>query len=827
MSAFITKSNPQLDIAFEFVTKTNQSVFLTGKAGTGKTTFLQRVKAQTGKRVTIVAPTGVAAINAGGVTIHSLFQLPFNPFIPNTDSNSTQFRPAVESRRFSKEKINLIKSIDLLVIDEISMVRCDLLDAVDSVLRQFRNRNKPFGGVQLLLIGDINQLAPVAKDEEWQLLREHYDTIFFFSSTALKLNFPVIVELQHIFRQTDTTFIDILNKVRNNAMDAASFELLNNRLKRSIFENNEDDGYITLSTHNASAKQINRDKLEKLVVKSFFFQAKVTGEFSEYAYPTDENLELKNGAQVMFIKNDTAKEKRYFNGKIGTISRISQDKITVSTDEIDEIEVGIEEWTNIKYTLNPETKSIDENNIGSFKQFPLKLAYAITIHKSQGLTFDKVIIDAQAAFSSGQVYVALSRCRTLEGIILSTPISVQSIKSDLKIDRFNDLISKEVLDDAKLEKAKLDYQESLLMDLLDYEPLRRPLYYLHKLVFENSPPINNKSIEFVAEITQLSDKEIGTILRNFQTQIKSLTLDGPLPENNEFLIERLQKGSVYFAEKISQILLPLQLFSVDTDNKTIKESIQRATTNLNKAIFISHQCFLFCTQGFNALGYAQTRVNAEIDFEKRNSQQSASGKVLIPRNVNHPELYKALRELRNNLAQENGVEEFKIFPQKTLISIVNVLPIDFKTLESIKGIGKVTSKRFGMVLLELVQSYCDKNSIVPNAHEEIKIKKEVGESARISYQMFLLNPSVLEIAKERGFAISTINAHLAPYLEDNLLSIERFLSHEKIEGLTDFFTKNKEVSYLDAKEILGEEYSYTDLRFFMNYWKGKLKETVV
>jgi hypothetical protein len=825
MSTMITKSNPQLDIAFEFVTKTNQSVFLTGKAGTGKTTFLQRVKSHTGKRVTIVAPTGVAAINAGGVTIHSLFQIPFNPYIPNTDSNANSFNPAVEIRRFSKEKINLIKSIDLLVIDEISMVRCDLLDAVDSVLRQFRNRSKPFGGVQLLLIGDINQLAPVVKDDEWQLLRDYYETVFFFSSRALKLNFPVIVELQHIFRQTDTTFIDILNKVRNNALDSESLQLLNNRLNRTIFDHNQDDGYITLTTHNATAKQINRDKLEKLPETSFFFQAKITGEFSEYAFPTDENLELKNGAQVMFIKNDGAKEKRYFNGKIGRITKISQDSITVSTEDIDEIEVGIEEWTNIKYTLNSETKLIEENNIGSFKQFPLKLAYAITIHKSQGLTFDKVIVDAQAAFSSGQVYVALSRCRTLEGIILSTPISAQSIKSDTKIDQFNTRISNEVLDEAKLEKAKFNYQESLLMDLLDYEHLRRPLHYLHKLVFENSPPIHIKSHEFLSEIVKRSDKEIGSIMRNFQNQIKLLLTDEILPENHEFLIERLKKGSVYFAQKISEILVPLQLFTVDTDNKTIKDTIHRTSENLGKSIAIYHHCFMFCAKGFDAVGFAQTRVNAEIDYDKGRSQRTKPDKIIVPKNAVHPELYIALRETRNNLAQEQGVEEYKIFPQKSLIGIVNALPTDFKTLESIKGIGKATSNKYGMIVLEIVQQYCDKNNIIPTPLENVNVIKEIGESARLSYKMFLLNPSVSDIAKERGLVESTINGHLSPYLEDGLLSIERFLSQEKIDYLTEFYTKNAEIGNSEAKELLGENYSFTDLRFFRSYWKWKLKET--
>lgn len=810
-----TLSNPQLDMAFDYVVNTNRSVFLTGKAGTGKTTFLHRLKKNTPKRITIVAPTGVAAINAGGVTIHSLFQLPFSPFIPN--------HSAVEPKKFSRDKINLIKSIDLLVIDEISMVRCDVLDAIDSVLRQFRNRYKPFGGVQLLLIGDINQLAPVAKDEEWELLRDYYETVFFFSSNALKENFPVIVELKHIFRQSDRVFIDLLNKVRNNIMDDETFELLNSRLNPEVFENNEDEGYITLSSHNITAKTINADRLERLEGKSYFYKAEITGDFSEYSYPTDENLELKLGAQVMFLKNDTAKEKRFFNGKIGKIVKIDKDNITVSTDELEGIEVGKETWTNIKYTLNPETKSIDEKEIGSFTQFPLKLAYAITIHKSQGLTFDKVIIDAQAAFSSGQVYVALSRCRTLEGIILSTPISNKSIRLDFNINLFNKSISDENLTETELHKAKFDYQESLLADLLDFGQIQKPLVYLQRQLIENSPPIDAKSIELITNVLSKSEKEIGSVLFSFQKQVKELLPKADLPENNVYLKERLTKAATYFESKIKEILTePLKDFFIVTENKAIKETITKALETVKKSVFIKRECFKYCGTDFSALGYAQARANADIDFEKINPTRSGKERTRASRISNHPELYETINELRKGYAMENGVEDFQIFTLKALLGISNNLPTNFKALESINGIGKVTSKRFGVEIIEAVKSYCEKNNIEPPTliEEEKKPKREIGETHKMSYTMFTNGKSITEIAAERGLAESTIYGHLSQCVINGALKLEQLIPKEKIEVLETFYSENPEILLTDAKLKLGDDYPFGELRLFQNYWLG-------
>jgi hypothetical protein len=407
--------NPQLDLAFNFVQFTDKHIFLTGKAGTGKTTFLQNLKKTSLKRMAVLAPTGVAAINAGGVTIHSFFQLAFGPYIPGSNSK--------EVKRFNKEKLNLIRCLDLLVIDEISMVRADTLDNIDEVLRKFKDPRKPFGGVQLLMIGDLHQLAPVVKDDDWKALRDYYPSMYFFNSRALQKTSHVSIELKHIYRQSDDRFINLLNCVRENRIDKDILFQLNERYVKD-FRPSEDEGYITLTTHNNAAHEINSKRLSDLKGKVFTFTATVEGDFPEFSFPTAFKLEIKIGAQVMFAKNDPSRDRLFYNGKIGRITRISEETVYVKCPG-DAIEIAVEplEWHNIKYELNAESKEVTEKVIGKFVQHPLKLAWAITIHKSQGLTFEKAIIDANAAFAHGQVYVALSRCKSLEGLVLSSQLA--------------------------------------------------------------------------------------------------------------------------------------------------------------------------------------------------------------------------------------------------------------------------------------------------------------------------------------------------------------------------------------------------------------------
>lgn len=455
------EENKELKAAWEFVEKTGRSVFLTGKAGTGKTTFLRDVVSNSSKRVVVVAPTGIAAINAGGVTIHSFFQLPLHPFIPGAK---------IESKfAFSKEKRSIIHTIDVLVIDEISMVRSDLLDAVDSVLRRFRDRTKPFGGVQLLMIGDLQQLTPVVTDEEADLLSRYYATPYFFGSHALSKIDYVTIELRQIYRQQDEGFVSILNAVRSGRPSAEVIAALNERYIHD-FSPEQEEGYIRLATHNSTANSYNEEQLNRLDGEIHRFDASISGTFPEYSYPTEVSLELKVGAQVMFVKNDPSCEKRYYNGKIGHVAEFLEDMILVKCPGDDEL-IAVErlEWENSRYVINEQTQEMETEVQGVFCQYPLKLAWAITIHKSQGLTFDKAIIDAAASFASGQVYVALSRCRTLEGIVLATPLRQSAVMTDLRVEDYiqqQEQAAGESL--GRLETIKQEYFRELLGEMFDF-----------------------------------------------------------------------------------------------------------------------------------------------------------------------------------------------------------------------------------------------------------------------------------------------------------------------------------------------------------------------
>ena len=447
------ENNPELQLAWQFIENTGTHLFLTGKAGTGKTTFLRRLKEHTPKRMVVLAPTGIAAINAGGVTIHSFFQLSFAPFVPETTFNSSQTH-----YRYSKEKRNIIRSMDLLVIDEISMVRADLLDAVDATLRRYRDREKPFGGVQLLMIGDLQQLAPVVKDNEWELLRKHYETPYFFASHALKETVYMTIELKKVYRQSDTFFLSLLNKIRENKADDEVLNELNRRYQPG-FQPQKEEGYIRLTTHNYQAQKVNDRELASLSGKAYHFRAEIEGDFPEYSYPADELLTIKEGAQIMFLKNDPSSEKRYYNGMIGEVVTVNDAGIIVrGKGNKSEFQLLPEEWGNYKYVLNEETKEITEVIEGTFRQYPIRLAWAITIHKSQGLTFERAIIDARNSFAHGQTYVALSRCTSLEGLVLKSKISSRDIFIRKEIVEFSQIFNNQALIEKSLKESEAELQ---------------------------------------------------------------------------------------------------------------------------------------------------------------------------------------------------------------------------------------------------------------------------------------------------------------------------------------------------------------------------------
>lgn len=697
-----TAENHLLMLAKEYVLHTDSHVFLTGRAGTGKTTFLRELFSKSVKRMIITAPTGVAAINAGGVTLHSFFQLPFGPFIPGGHAHD---RMQKRMFRFSKEKKQIIRGLDLLVIDEISMVRADLLDAVDAVLKQHRRNTLPFGGVQLLMIGDLHQLAPVARRDEWSVLSDHYNTAYFFSSHALADTRMVTIELRHVYRQSDETFLDVLNRVRSSRMDTRVMETLNQRYVRG-FTPEDNSGYITLTTHNAAADGINKDRLAALEGNPCFLEAEVSGEFPEYNFPTFDILELKKGAQVMFLRNDTSVQKKYYNGKIGRISRISEEEIgIICPDEPEEIVLKPVEWENIKYTIEPETKEIREEIIGRFKQFPLKPAWAITIHKSQGLTFDKAVIDVQNAFSHGQVYVALSRCRTLEGLVLSSPVPDRGIGADQAVLDFLEEQKTNMPDEDSLQRAKISFQQKLILECFDFNTLQNRLNYTARLLLGNRTRIQVSGLPDIQAVQASAGEEIFAVAEKFRRQLQSLFKEDVLPEADDKIIERTSKASKWFHEKFSFIFDDImeKLF-VETDNKELQKQLDNAVENLRREIRIKHAGVKSCHNGFFLAGCLACISKEKLDIpEKKRRKEKVP--VYTESDISHPRLFESLRQWRLDQAKEQNVPAYVILQQKALIQVAVNLPENEKELGKLKGIGKATLKKYGREILDRVADY--------------------------------------------------------------------------------------------------------------------------
>ncbi len=712
--------NRELNLAENFVQYTGSHIFLTGKAGTGKTTFLTRLKENTAKRMIITAPTGVAAINAGGVTLHSFFQLPFGPFIPGSEA-CEQSRQRLF--RFSKEKKRIIKSLDLLVIDEISMVRADLLDSVDAVLRRHRRNDQPFGGVQLLMIGDLHQLSPVAKQDEWQLLKQYYESVYFFSSHALDQAELVTIELKHIYRQSDARFIKLLNRVRDNRLDAATIEIINQRYIEN-FTPKKDEGYITLTTHNNSADSINKSRLSALREKEHRFEAEVSGEFPEHTFPTPGTLVLKVGAQVMFLRNDTSIEKRYYNGKIGKIKSISGRQICITCPgESEDIMVEAVEWENIKYKVDQENKEIQEDIIGKFKQFPLKLAWAITIHKSQGLTFDKAVVDAESAFAHGQVYVALSRCKTLAGMVLRSRIPSRGIETEDSVLNFIEKARQNPPSENRLQAAKVFYQQQLLLGCFDFQLLHNRLNYFVRLLAGNTRLVQISGVSDLVRLRELADKQIFVVSEKFKQQLRTIFLQQSLPESDVYILERIGKASQWFQDNFSLIFDDLvQNFQMETDNKELRKKTDNALNNLKQEILLKLAGIKSCEKGFSPPRYLRSISKAEVAFipEKRKKSQTP---VYSETDIEHPELFRHLKDWRSRMAKKQGLAHFQILHQRVLIQIVVNLPDNRTHLKKIKGVGKKTLEKYGDDILALVAGYRKKHGIdrvkLPDAKNKV------------------------------------------------------------------------------------------------------------
>ncbi len=584
-------SNTIFKLAADFVNNTSRHLFLTGKAGTGKTTFLKYIKGNSHKNTVVVAPTGVAAINAGGVTMHSFFQLPFGPYIPSTKSAFTSNNDEITDKhslftniRFNGDKRILLEELELLVIDEISMVRADMLDAMDAILRHFRKKPQfPFGGVQVLYIGDMFQLPPVVPNNEWEILNPYYESPFFFSAKAIAEAPPLYIELKKIYRQSEHLFIDLLNRVRNNCLNQEDYNLLNSRYKPN-FTPTVSEKFITLSSHNRKADAINAEELAKLKTKLHLFNAAITGEFSDKALPTERELQLKEGAQVMFIKNDSGTERRYYNGKLATIKSIRENEIIVTTnDENEDLKLEKETWRNVRYSFVKESDSIKEEELGSFTQYPIRLAWAITIHKSQGLTFEKAIIDAGASFAAGQVYVALSRCTSLNGVVLLSKINPSAIATDPRILAF---AQKEAVTDelaVLLKKEQAGYLSKALIKSFDWKKLIASVQDFAALVPAKKIPDGSAKSLCNQLFESLSRQAITA--EKFQNQLEQIL--NPVNGSPDPIIiqDRCSKAIVYFVNAIGkEILIPLENHIASLGNTSGFKKYAASVTSITENI---------------------------------------------------------------------------------------------------------------------------------------------------------------------------------------------------------------------------------------------------
>lgn len=721
------EQNSELAFAWQFIENTGTHLFLTGKAGTGKTTFLRKLKRESPKRMVVIAPTGIAAINAGGVTIHSFFQIPFAPYVP--ESSFSTNGQATYRFRFGKEKINIIRSMDLLVIDEISMVRADLLDAVDEMLRRYRDRHKPFGGVQLLMIGDLQQLAPVVKDEEWQMLKKYYDTPYFFSSRALKQTEYCTIELKTVYRQSDGAFLDLLNRIRENHCDPQVLEALNRRYLPD-FQPRKEEGYIRLVTHNYQAQRINNYELEQLPGCSYAFRATIDGKFPEYSYPTDELLELKKGAQVMFVKNDSSGEHRYYNGMIGEVTDLSADSIEVrAKDSTAAFLLQEEEWANAKYVLDEESKEIVEDIEGTFRQFPLKLAWAITIHKSQGLTFERAIIDASSSFAHGQAYVALSRCKTLEGLVLSAPLSAKAVISDRAVDRFTEEARRNEPDEDRFHSLQRTYFHELLSGLFDFRPLEQSLQRYVRLIDEHLYKLYPKQLAaYKAEAERFHEKVV-IVAQKFGMQYNRLIDAAQNYATDETLQERIAAGAGYFKKEMEpQYLVLIKERVLATDNKELKKQLNTAKEELNTLFLLKDDLLAYViAHGFRTAEYLRQKAILSIgdsalsgkedlkrrglldavekNIRERKKKESATPAVQVPSDVLHPELYDRLVAWRNSEASRLGLPVYTVIQQKAILGISNLLPADKAMLVRIPYFGKKGVEKYGDIILEMVHGY--------------------------------------------------------------------------------------------------------------------------
>ncbi len=822
---FSPKHTPAFDLAWHFVAETSDNIFLTGKAGTGKTTFLKYLLEHEPKRMAVAAPTGVAAINAGGVTLHSMFHLPFGPFIPDKPVDGAYDRKTLLSQlRYNHDKVVFFQTLELLVIDEVSMVSSYLLDAIDTILRWVRHRNDlPFGGVQLLFIGDLYQLQPVVKPDEWQILKNHYTSIFFFDSHVLRNNLPVIIELKEIFRQHDDSFIEILNGIRDNNISKENLERLNERLNRN-FKSVEGDGYITLTTHNNQADSINQLRLRTLPSKSEKYIAETKGDFPEHMFPAEKELVLKEGAQVMFIRNET-ETKKYFNGKIGVVSALTDEEIVVRCDGED-ITVHRHEWENTRYTTDSRTKEIKHEVLGTFSQYPLRLAWAITIHKSQGLTFNKLIVDAENAFVKGQVYVALSRATAIEGLVLSTPVNDHFLGAH---ESLSTLYEKQ-LDENSLqqlfEKSKQKNLESQLLAAFSFEPVHYALTNLKKPILE-------------LELVEISQDWMNQLKGNVQTlrdvtsrfgvEIRNHLNNNSAIEENEKLQQRIVEASKYFSKCMNELTGIFLNHPFKTNNRSVSKKLDKylkQAADVMKEASAKIDC---CVSGF--------RMNEFLKWKKRFTEIALSLRTSYsdqPRKKEetpHLELSDRLKEFRNTIEETEEVPVYMIFSNTAIRNCCEMLPGDKDSLLEVSGFGKKKMEQFGKEVIEIVLEYCKSKDLIPKiiAKDEKKNKdifRKVGSlspTVTETIELFRSGKNVDEIVAARKLVTSTIEGHLAVGIRNRMVDIHNILKQEEIDEMKMLFDLSSgHLELALAREKSNSKFSYGKLKMVQSWLVSQL-----
>ncbi|MBF4464851.1 helix-turn-helix domain-containing protein [Flavobacterium sp. LC2016-12] len=742
----------------QFINQTQKSIFLTGKAGTGKTTLLREIIATTHKNTVVVAPTGIAALNAGGVTIHSMFQLPFSAFLP-TYEESSQFTETVKfenkeslRRHFKMNNVkrNVIRNMELLIIDEVSMLRADLLDAIDFMMQTVRRNTRAFGGVQVLFIGDLLQLPPVIRDEEWRTLRNYYKGKFFFHSHVIQQNPPLYIELSKIYRQSDDKFISVLNNLRNNQITPQDIQILNEYVKPD-FDLKNNPGYITLTTHNAKADSMNEQAIGDLAGNEYAYQPFVVGDFPEKIFPVEENLKLKVGAQVMFVKNDLSFEKRYFNGKMGVIKSLSPEEIFVHFPEENKtIEVEKYEWKNIRYKVNELTKEIEEEVLGTFAHYPLKLAWAITVHKSQGLTFEKAALDVSQVFVPGQAYVALSRLTSLNGLILLSPLQMNGISND-----------QDVMDYA-LNKAT----EEVLKNSLHFETKN----FIHNYL-----------------INSFNWTDLAQEWRNHRFSYNENAVNSEKAKHSVWAHKRL--------ETIDALVDPSQKFIQQLNKIFSKENVD--------------------------LYFVQERVVAAYDYFFKSMDRLVTDLLQKMAEIQKFKKVKEFYEELALLDDLQTKAVLRLMKAKLLIEIVvagETICKEKLTSTAIKNYktDKVSKIReeFNMANTDIFK--LDEPTVRYTArkldkNEPKAVKKTTVEE---TYDLWLEKNSIQDIARIRKLNVQTIELHLVKLIQAKKVDISDVLPYDKILALREAFQFYQEESLNGLKEKHGEEFTWDELKMF-------------